>query len=67
MRIPKRMHARDREVWYNQKTVVAVCGLKVPIPHTTYLPLGATFTCVGCRAVILERVLDRVAQGGPNN
>ncbi len=50
-------HARDREVWYNQKTVVAVCGLKVPIPRTVYVPLieAGSVTCVGCRAILRER------------
>ena len=56
------IHARDREVWYNQKTVVAVCGMKVPIPRTTWLPLGQPITCVGCRAILREREKDAAAE-----
>jgi len=51
------VHIREREVWYNQKTVVAVCGNEVPVRNTVWLPLfpATPATCVGCRAIIRER------------
>lgn len=48
-------HARDSVVWYDQKTVTAICGKRVPVGSTTYQPLGLPFSCVGCRAIAAER------------
>ncbi|MES2136617.1 MAG: hypothetical protein V4502_06105 [Pseudomonadota bacterium] len=52
-------HARDREVWYNQKNVLAVCCLRVPIWRTVYVPLiePDSITCVECLAILRKREL----------
>lgn len=60
------MHARDRQAWTMQKTAVAVCGRRVQVRQTAYLPgMGSeTVTCVGCRAVVRERERETLRAAG---
>lgn len=54
------MHSRDRVIKYDQRTVVAVCSMKVRVTDTIFGPLitdasHSDITCIGCRAVLRER------------
>lgn len=62
------MHARDRVIKHDQRTVTATCGMRVLATTTTFTPLfprftskispAQTITCVGCLAILLARQGD---------
>jgi hypothetical protein len=57
------LHSRDRIIKYDQRTVVATCGLKVKTGDTVYSGLipnvmRSDLTCSGCRAILRERERD---------
>jgi hypothetical protein len=54
------VHSRDRIVNYDQKRVVATCGMRVLVNRTMYAPLvphplNSDITCPGCIAILRER------------
>ena len=58
-------HARDRVIKYDQRTVVATCGLRVKTGDTVSVGLipnvmRSALTCSGCRAILRERERVRV-------
>ena len=54
-------HARDRVINYDQRTVVAVCGMKVKTGDSIFagtipaVVMRPDLTCVGCRAILRAR------------
>lgn len=72
----KKTHFRDRLMSNKQRTVVAVCGVKARVESTVWHIGGGelleghapmheaspTPTCVGCRAIIAERLQEDIRE-----
>lgn len=52
-----RIHATDLQAWGGQKSITAVCGKRCSVNRA--LRVGGwdleAYTCVGCRAILVER------------
>lgn len=52
------MHATDQTPDLYQKTVTAICGMRV-VRHKAMPADWKYITCVGCRAIIAERIREK--------